>query len=178
MSDRLYLVLPDPQAAAPVYVAGLGLPYPDLRTGVGIQGVLPTAQGGVPRGGTANQVLTKSSSADFSGAWADAGATSLRFVTNSTTAYTLLLADVDGNTMIRMTSTSANQLIFPPNASVAAPLGKAVLWEQAGAGPTTLTAGSTAVNLRSDSLVARTQYSPGGAIQTTTDDWLIFGDLA
>lgn len=94
-----------------------------------------------------------------------------------TANYTLVLADVDGNTWVEMNVAGANTLTVPPHSSVAAPLGKTVLFSQYGAGQVTLTPGSGVTLRTASSLTTRAQYSSCGMTQVASNEWYVFGDL-
>jgi hypothetical protein len=96
-------------------------------------------------------------------------------------SYTFVLAD-GNNTVVTLSNASANTLTIPPNSSVAFPVGTVLNFAQTGAGQTTITQGSgvtiTSTGATASAPKTRVQYSAGSAIQTTTNNWLVIGDLA
>jgi len=96
-------------------------------------------------------------------------------------SYTAVLGD-GSNTLVTINNASANTFTIPPNSSVAFPVGTILNIAQTGAGQTTITQGS-GVTIVSNGATAsapklRVQYSAASAIQTSTNNWLIVGDVA
>lgn len=164
-------VLPTAKAAAPVPVAGFGLPYP-RDPGDPLLGQVPINQAGVPQGGLTGQALVKGSSADYDGAWGTPGASAIT-LNHRTSSYTVASTDVDGNTWLEMDTTGPCNLILPASL----PLNKTVLFSQLGAGQVTVTAATTAVTLLGSPVTTRAQYSCCGIFQRTTGQWYLFGDF-
>jgi hypothetical protein len=100
-------------------------------------------------------------------------------INNQTADYTLALTDAGKLVTMNLTST-ANTLTIPKNAVVAFPVGTFVLIEQLGTGQTTVAPVDGDVTLHStDSLVALYgQYSVAALIQTSSNVWCLYGDLA
>lgn len=98
-------------------------------------------------------------------------------VTDATTAKTLALSDIGG--YIRMTSGAANTITVPPNASVAFSIGTTINGVQAGAGKTSIAAGSgVTVNKPTGyNAACRAQGSAWGLVKVATNEWDLFGDL-
>jgi hypothetical protein len=61
----------------------------------------------------------------------------MRIITK-TANYTLVLADVNGDTLLRMNSASDTTVTIPTNASVASPVGIELLIENIGTGKVTI----------------------------------------
>ena len=98
-----------------------------------------------------------------------------------TASYTAVLAD-GNNTLVTLSNASANTFTIPPNSSVAFPVGTVLNFAQTGAGQTTITQGS-GVTITSNGATAsapktRVQYSAASAVQTSANNWLVFGDIA
>ena len=98
-----------------------------------------------------------------------------------TASYTAVLAD-GNNALVTLANASANTFTIPPNSSVAFPVGTVLNFAQTGAGQTTITQGS-GVTIISVGAVAsapktRVQYSACSAVQTSANNWLVFGDIA
>lgn len=90
--------------------------------------------------------------------------------------YTLALTDA-GKT-IEMTSTSANTLTVPSSSSVAFGTATYINIMQYGAGVTTISAGSTAINIRSrNGLVLGGQYAMATIYKRAANEWVAGGDL-
>ncbi len=81
--------------------------------------------------------------------------------------------------MLRANSASALAHTIPPNASVAFPVGTAVVFRTAGAGTLTITRGSgvtlTIAGSGTSKDVAMTQYGLATATQEATNVWVIAG---
>ena len=98
-----------------------------------------------------------------------------------TASYTAVLAD-GNNTIVTLSNASANTFTIPPNSSVAFPVGTVLNFAQTGAGQTTITQGSgvtiTSVGATASAPKTRVQYSACSAVQTSANNWLVFGDIA
>jgi hypothetical protein len=96
-------------------------------------------------------------------------------VKTETASYTLVLAD--GGKWVRMSVASANDLTVPPNSSVAFPVGTEVHIENAGAGQTTVVAGSGVTVRTPETLKLAAQYAVATLKQVATDEWVLAGYL-
>ena len=96
------------------------------------------------------------------------------------TTYTPVIGDA--NNFITLTNASAIAVTIPPNSSVAYPIGTQLNFSQNGAGQVTFSQGSgvtiTSTGATASAPKTRVQYSAATAIQITTNNWLIVGDLA
>ena len=96
------------------------------------------------------------------------------------TTYTTVLAD--NGKLTTLTNAAAIAVTIPPNSSVAYPVGAQINMAQLGAGQVTVSGGvgvtvvSTGATAASPK--ARVQYSTLTAVQTSTDNWLIMGDIS
>jgi len=101
----------------------------------------------------------------------------LQRAVQSGTPYTLVLADA--GTLVEMSNASANTLTIPPDSSVAFPNGTQILVVQAGAGQTTLVAGSgVTIRSKDGNLKLSAQWCGVTLIKRNTDNWLAIGDLS
>lgn len=96
------------------------------------------------------------------------------------TSYTTVLAD--NGKLVTLSNGSAIAVTIPLNASVAYPVGAQITMAQLGAGQVTVS-GAGGVTVVSTGATAaqpttRAQYSTLTAIQTSTDNWLVVGDIA
>jgi hypothetical protein len=96
------------------------------------------------------------------------------------TSYTTVLAD--NGKLITQSNASAIATTIPLNSSVAYPVGAQLTFAQYGAGQVTIS-GASGVTVVSTGATAatpklRVQYSTATAIQTSTDNWLVVGDIA
>jgi hypothetical protein len=96
------------------------------------------------------------------------------------TTYTTVLAD--NGKLITQTNASAIATTIPLNSSVAYPVGAQLNIAQLGAGQITV-AGAVGVTVVSTGATAatpktRAQYSTLTCVQTSTDNWLVMGDIA
>jgi hypothetical protein len=96
------------------------------------------------------------------------------------TTYTTVLDD--NGKLVTLSNASAITLTIPPNSSVAYPVGAQLNLAQLGAGQVTF-AGGSGVTIVSTGATAsapklRTQYSTATAVQTSTDNWLVMGDIS
>ncbi len=73
-------------------------------------------------------------------------------------------------------------MTIPPNSSVAYPEGAQINMAQLGAGQVTVSGGSgvtiVSTGATASAPKARAQYSTLTAVQTSTDNWLIMGDIS
>lgn len=96
------------------------------------------------------------------------------------TSYTTVLAD--NGKLVTLSNAAAIAVTIPPNSSVAYPVGAQINMAQLGAGQVTVSGGSgvTIVSTGATSATpkARAQYSTLTAVQTSTDNWLIMGDIS
>jgi uncharacterized repeat protein (TIGR02059 family) len=93
-------------------------------------------------------------------------------VNTQTGSYTLVLAD-EGK-VVRMNVAGANNLTVPPNSSVAFAIGTQIVVRQAGAGLTSLVAGSGDVNLNSPSLELNGQNTAAVLHKVATNTWDVY----
>ena len=96
------------------------------------------------------------------------------------TTYTTVLAD--NGKLVTLTNGSSIALTIPLNSSVAYPVGAQLNLARLGAGAVTI-AGAVGVTVISTGATAatpglRAQYSTATAIQTSTDNWLVVGDVS
>lgn len=89
--------------------------------------------------------------------------------------YTLALSDATN--MVEQTSSSANTVTIPTNASVAFPIGTAIDIFQRGTGQTTIAAAAGVTVLVTPGLKLRAQYSAATAVKRDTNTWIVTGDL-
>lgn len=96
------------------------------------------------------------------------------------TTYTTVLAD--NGKLVTLTNAAAIAVTIPPNSSVAYPVGAQINMAQLGAGQVTVSGGSgvtlVSTGATAASPKARAQYSTLTAVQTSTDNWLIMGDIS
>jgi hypothetical protein len=96
------------------------------------------------------------------------------------TTYTTVLAD--NGKLTTLTNASAIAVTIPPNSSVAYPVGAQINMAQLGAGQVTVSGGSgvtiVSTGATASAPKARAQYSTLTAVQTSTDNWLIMGDIS
>jgi hypothetical protein len=96
------------------------------------------------------------------------------------TSYTTVLSD--NGDLITLSNASAIAVTIPPNSSVAYPVGAQLNFVQFGVGQVTFTqgAGVTIVSTGATASAPKTRarYSSATAIQTSTDTWLVAGDIA
>ena len=94
----------------------------------------------------------------------------------SGTTYTTVLTDA--SKLVTLNNGSAITVTIPVNSGVQYPVGTKIDIAQLGAGQVTV-AGAGGVNVYSTpTLKLRAQYSGATCIQTSTDNWLLVGDLA
>lgn len=96
------------------------------------------------------------------------------------TSYTTVLAD--NGKLVTLSNASAITATIPPNSSVTYPVGAQLNFVQLGAGQVTFTQGSgvtiVSTGASTSAPKTRTQYSSATAIQTSTDNWLVVGDIS
>jgi len=96
------------------------------------------------------------------------------------TTYTTVLAD--NGKLTTLTNASAIAVTIPPNSSVAYPEGAQINMAQLGAGQVTVSGGSgvtiVSTGATASAPKARAQYSTLTAVQTSTDNWLVMGDIS
>lgn len=100
--------------------------------------------------------------------------------TQTGTTYTTVLDD--NGKLVTLSNALAITLTIPPNSSVAYPVGAQLNLAQLGAGQVTF-AGGSGVTIVSTGATAsapklRAQYSTATAVQTSTDNWLVMGDIS
>lgn len=100
--------------------------------------------------------------------------------TQTGTTYTTVLAD--NGKLVTLSNASAIAVTIPLNSSVAYPVGAQINMVQLGAGQVTV-AGAGGVTVVSTGATAaspktRAQYSTLTAVQTSTDNWLVMGDIS
>lgn len=88
------------------------------------------------------------------------------------TTYTLALSDIDK--LVTLDNAGAITLTVPPNASVAWPVGRAVMIQQIGAGTVTVAAGAgVTVNTAGTAISAR--WGAATLLKTATNVWTMVG---
>lgn len=101
---------------------------------------------------------------------------------NTQTGITYTTVLDDNGKLVTLSNASGITLTIPPNSSVAYPVGAQLNLAQLGAGQVTF-AGGSGVTIVSTGATAsapklRAQYSTATAVQTSTDNWLIMGDIS
>jgi hypothetical protein len=99
--------------------------------------------------------------------------------TQTGTTYTTVLAD--NGKLVTLSNASSITTTIPLNSSVAYPVGAQITFARYGAGSVTIQ-GASGVTIVSTGVTAsqpvlRVQYSSATAIQTSTDNWLVVGDI-
>ena len=95
-----------------------------------------------------------------------------------TASYTIQASDCNNNTWIRMNVAAPNNLTVPPDSAVSAAPGTVILFDQLGAGITTVVAGVGATVNQSRTLALSARYACGGLIKTEfANTWDAFGDF-
>lgn len=163
----IYAHISDPTAFDAGENDGLGHNYYGL--------LLENPAGALPAGGSAGQVLTKSSSTDYAAAWASASA--IRPIVNISGTTHTLAADNAG-AWHRFPNVSAKTITVPANADVAIPIGSVYMLRQCGAGGMTVVEGSSGIvinglygfDLATDTLGATLEL-----IKINTDEWDLVG---
>lgn len=100
--------------------------------------------------------------------------------TQTGTTYTTVLDD--NGKLVTLSNASAIAVTIPLNSSVAYPIGAQVNFAQLGAGQVTVSGagGVTVVSTGATASApkARAQYSTLTAVQTSTDNWIVMGDIS
>lgn len=100
--------------------------------------------------------------------------------TDTSTSYTPVLAD--NGKLVTLSNASSITLTIPPNSSVTYPVGAQLNFAQYGAGQVTFAQGSGVTIVSTGATASapklRAQYSTATAIQTSTDNWLVVGDIS
>jgi hypothetical protein len=113
--------------------------------------------------------------------------TSNLVATNSTainaqtgTTYTTVLSD--NGSVVTLANASAIAVTIPPYSSVAYPIGAQITLAQYGVGQVTVSGGSGVTIVSTGATPAfpklRVQYSTATALQTSTNTWLVVGDIS
>lgn len=101
--------------------------------------------------------------------------------TNAQTGTTYTTALSDNGKLVTLSNASPITTTIPPNSSVAYPVGAQITFARYGAGTVTIQGGSGVTIVSTGITTAqpqlRVQYSVATAIQTSTDNWLITGDI-
>jgi len=96
------------------------------------------------------------------------------------TSYTTVLTD--NSKLITLANASAIAVTIPPYSSVAYPIGSQITMAQYAAGQVTISGGSGVTVVSTGGTAStpklRAQYSTATAIQTSTNTWLVVGDIA
>lgn len=95
--------------------------------------------------------------------------------TQTGTSYTLLLSDAGG--YVRMNNAASNTVTIPPSSSVAFTAGTVIVFNQVGAGQTTLAPGAGVTLNTPTSLSTRAQFSTISITYVGSDVWDVAGDL-
>ena len=107
-------------------------------------------------------------------------ATNISINAQTGTTYTTVLTD--NSKLITLSNASSIAVTIPPNSSVAYPIGAQITMAQYGAGQPTISGGSGVTVVSTGATAAtpklRAQYSTATAIQTSTNTWLVVGDIA
>ena len=100
--------------------------------------------------------------------------------TQTGTSYTTVLAD--NGKLVTLSNAAAIAVTIPPNSSVTYPVGAQINMAQLGAGQVTVSGGSGVTIVSTGATAAtpkaRAQYSTLTAVQTSTDNWLVMGDIS
>lgn len=109
-----------------------------------------------------------------------AGTFNIAVNTQTNTTYTTVLAD--NGKLVTLANSAAIAVTIPPNSSVAYPVGAQINLVQYGAGQVTISGGSgvtvVSTGATASSPKLRVLYSSATAIQTSTNNWLVVGDIA
>lgn len=138
--------------------------------------LLSNPAGGLPTGGAAGQVLTKTSSTDYAATWADPE-TVTTIQTVSGTTHTLAAANV--GRFHRCTNVLGCTVTVPENASVAIAIGSRFDFRGV-AGPMTFIEQDTGVILNGregNNNATDAQGAVASLIKIATNEWDLFGDL-
>lgn len=102
--------------------------------------------------------------------------------TNAQTGTTYTTALTDNGKLVTLSNASPITTTIPPNSSVVYPVGAQITFARYGAGTVTIQGGSGVTLVSTGATAAqpqlRVQYSVATAIQTSTNNWLITGDIA
>jgi hypothetical protein len=97
-----------------------------------------------------------------------------------TDTYTVVLTD-NQNKVVTMDKATANDFLIPTNANVAFPIGSVINVVQIGVGKTTIKAVASGTTTISSTAGIdpdlRARYSAASCIKTSTDAWLVIGDI-
>ena len=100
--------------------------------------------------------------------------------TQTGTSYTTVLAD--NGKLVTLSNAAAIAVTIPPNSSVVYPVGAQINMAQLGVGQVTVSGGSgvtiVSTGATASAPKARVQYSTLTAVQTSTDNWLVMGDIS
>lgn len=96
--------------------------------------------------------------------------------TKSDVSYTLV--DSDRGKIVIMSSSSANTLTIPSNASVAFPIGTVIGVLQDGTGQTTVAINTDTLSSIGSKRKLRVQYSFALLLKVSTTRWILTGDIA
>ena len=91
------------------------------------------------------------------------------------TTYTTVLAD--SGSLITLANSSPITVTIPPNSSVAYPIGAQISFNQYGTGQVTFQGGSGVTVNATPGYKSRAQFSSVTAIQISSNNWLLVGDL-
>lgn len=108
------------------------------------------------------------------GAWTEVTIPLVSIVTDTANRTAVI---GDASKYVRMNLATANTYTIPPNSSVAFPVGSLITVRQAGAGQTTLVAGSGVTLNTAETLKLRKQGSTVSLIKIDTNIWDVTGDL-
>ena len=96
------------------------------------------------------------------------------------TTYTTVLSD--NGSLVTLANASAIGVTIPPYSSVAYPIGAQISLTQYGAGQVTISGGAgvtiVSTGATPSTPLLRAQYATATAIQTSTNTWLVTGDIA
>ena len=96
------------------------------------------------------------------------------------TSYTTVLSD--NGSIVTLANASSIAVTIPPYSSVAYPVGAQISFTQYGAGQPTISGGSGVTIVSTGGTASapklRAQYATATAIQTSTNTWLVTGDIA
>lgn len=102
--------------------------------------------------------------------------------TNAQTGTTYTTTLTDNGRLVTLSNASPITATIPPNSSVVYPVGAQITFARYGAGTATIQGGSGVTIVSTGATAAqpqlRAQYSVATAIQTSTDNWLITGDIS
>jgi hypothetical protein len=96
------------------------------------------------------------------------------------TTYTTVLSD--NGSLVTLANASAIAVTIPPYSSVAYPIGTQISFTQYGAGQPTISGGAGVTIVSTGATAStpklRAQYATATAIQTSTNTWLVTGDIS